>query len=129
VRGEGGAMNEHDVSKLKILLVFSLILYLGTVSFLGFAMKELNETIKEESRQIVDLKSQLSQLRSELSSLKEKIQNASSELAVSYSKIYERLKDSVVIVQGKIVRQTFFGKDMGTFRVQVSFIITAGQSS
>ena len=105
-------MNEHDVSTLKILLVFSLILYLGTVSFLGFTIKELKETINEESRQIVDLNSQLSQLRSELSSLKERIQNASSELAVSYSKIYERLKDSVVVVRGKIVvGQTFFGKE------------------
>jgi len=104
-------MNEHNVSTLKILLVFSLILYLGTVSFLGFTIKELEKTINEESRQIANLNDQLSQMRSELSYLKEKIQNVSSQQAVSYSGIYEMIKDSVVVIRGKIVRQTFLGEE------------------
>jgi len=104
-------MNEHDVSTLKILLVFSLILYLGTVSFLGFTIKGLERTINEESRQIANLNSQISQMRNELSSLKGRIQNASYQPVVSYSGIYEKIKDSVVVIRGKIVRQTFFGEE------------------
>jgi len=84
---------------------------LGTVSFLGFTIKELEKTINEESRQIANLNDQLSQMRSELSYLKEKIQNVSSQQAVSYSGIYEMIKDSVVVIRGKIVRQTFLGEE------------------
>jgi len=104
-------MNEENVSTLRILLVFSLILYLGTVSFLGFTIKELNENLNEQNRQIASLNDQISQMRSEISYLKEEILNISSQPAVSYSRIYERIKDSVVVVQGKIVRQTLFGKE------------------
>lgn len=105
-------MNEHNnVPTLKILLIFSLILYLGSVSFLGFTIKELQKTINEENEQIAKLNDQLSQMRNELSYLKEKIQNISVQPALSYTEIYEKIKDSVVVVRGKIVRQTFFGKE------------------
>jgi len=104
-------MNENNAPTLKILLIFSLILYLGTVSFLGFTIKGLEKTINKESKQIANLNDQLSQMHNELSYLKEKIQNISFQPVFSYTKIYEMIKDSVVVVRGKIVRQTFFGKE------------------
>ena len=108
-----GTMNGRDnVSTLKILLIFSLIVYLGSISFVGFTINDLKNTIREQSKQIASLNDQISQIDSRLSFLKEKIQNISSQpFTLSYSKIYEMIKDSVVVVQGKIVRQTFFGEE------------------
>ena len=113
-------MNERDnISTLKILLVFSLIVYLGSISFVGFTINDLKNTIREQSRQIAGLNDQISQIRDDLYNLKEKIQNVSSQpSALSYSRIYEMIKDSVVVIQGKIARQTFFGEEYG--RVQGS---------
>jgi len=113
-------MNERDnISTLKILLVFSLIVYLGSISFVGFTINDLKNTVHEQSRQIAGLNDQISQIRDDLYNLKEKIQNVSSQpSALSYSRIYEMIKDSVVVIQGKIVRQTFFGEEYG--RVQGS---------
>jgi len=110
-RGDVDVMNEHDAPTLKILLVFSVILYLGTVSFLGFTIKGLERTINEQNEQIVNLNHQILQMRDEFYCLKEKIQNVSSQPSFSYSRIYEMIKDSVVVIQGKVVRQTFFGEE------------------
>ena len=103
-------MSEHDVSNLKILLVFSLILYLGSVSFLGFTIKSMERAINEENKQIAVLNNKLSQMNSELSRLKESIQNFSFQGGLSYTEIYEMIKDSIVVIRGKIVRQTFFSE-------------------
>ena len=113
-------MNERDnISTLKILLVFSLIVYLGSISFVGFTINDLKNTVHEQSRQIAGLNDQISQIRDDLYNLKEKIQNVSSQpSALSYSRIYEMIKDSVVVIRGKIVRQTVFGEEYG--RVQGS---------
>ena len=104
-------MSEHDISNLKILLVFSLILYLGSVSFLGFTIKSMERAINEENKQIAVLNNKLSQMNSELSRLKESIQNFSFQGGLSYTEIYEMIKDSIVVIRGKIVRQTFFGRE------------------
>ena len=106
-------MNEHNnISILKTLLVLSLIIYLGSISFIGFTINDLRNTVREQSRRIASLDDQISQMRSELSSLKEKTQNVSAQpSALSCSEIYEMVKDSVVVVRGKIVRRTFFGEE------------------
>jgi len=104
-------MSERDISNLKILLVFSLILYLGSVSFLGFTIKSMERAINEENKQIAVLNNKLSQMNSELSRLKESIQNFSFQGGLSYTEIYEMIKDSIVVIRGKIVRQTFFGRE------------------
>ena len=106
-------MNEHtDTPILRGLLILSLILYLGTASFLGFTINRLEKTIDEQNRQIASLNDQISQLHNRLSYLGGKIQNASSQYILSYSKIYEIAKDSVVVVQGKILGESpFFGEE------------------
>ena len=101
----------NNISIMKSLLVLSLILYLGSVSFLGFTIKELQQTIERKNGQIAELNNQLSQIRNELSWLKEKVQNISIPQTLSYTEIYEKIKDSVVVIRSKIVRQTFFGRE------------------
>ncbi|RLI04895.1 hypothetical protein DRO22_03485, partial [Candidatus Bathyarchaeota archaeon] len=102
----------NNFPTLKALVIFSLILYLGSVSFLGFTIKELQKTVNEENEEIAKLNDQISQMRNELSHLKEKIHNVSVQPAFSYTEIYEMIKDSVVVVRGKIVRENpFFGKE------------------
>jgi len=116
-------MNEYEnISMLKALLVFSLIVYLGSISFVGFIINDLRNTVREQSWQIASLNDQISQMRGSLSSLREKIQNLSSQgSTLSYSEIYEMIKDSVVVVQGRVVRRTFFGEEYA--RVQGSGFI------
>ena len=101
----------NNISIMKSLLVLSLILFLGSVSFLGFTIKELQQTIERKNGQIAELNNQLSQIRNELSWLKEKVQNISIPQTLSYTEIYEKIKDSVVVIRSKIVRQTFFGRE------------------
>jgi len=102
----------NNFPTLKALVIFSLILYLGSVSFLGFTIKELQKTVNEENEEIAKLNDQISQMRNELSHLKEKIHNVSVQPTFSYTEIYEMIKDSVVVVRGKIVRENpFFGKE------------------
>ena len=102
----------NNFPTLKALVIFSLILYLGSVSFLGFTIKELQKAVNEENEEIAKLNDQISQMRNELSHLKEKIHNVSVQPAFSYTEIYEMIKDSVVVVRGKIVRENpFFGKE------------------
>jgi len=97
------AMNERDnISTLKILLVFSLIVYLGSISFVGFTINDLKNTVHEQSRQIAGLNDQISQIRDDLYNLKEKIQNVSSQpSALSYSRIYEMIKVSFITTAGQ----------------------------
>ena len=100
--------------RLRTLLVFSLIIYLGSISIVGFVINDLKNTILEQRREISSLNDQIMQMQSSLSALKEKIQNVQPQSsALSYSEIYEKIKDSVVVVKGKVVRHTFFGEEYG----------------
>ncbi len=114
VRG-GYAMKEHDnISMLRTLLVFSLIIYLGSISVVGFTINDLKNTIREQSKEISSLNDQISRMQSSLSALKEKVQNVSPQSsALSYTEIYEKIKDSVVVVKGKVVKHTLFGEECG----------------
>ena len=114
VRG-GYAMKEHDnISMLRTLLVFSLIIYLGSISVVGFTINDLKNTIREQSKEISSLNDQISRMQSSLSALKEKVQNVSPQSsALSYTEIYEKIKDSVVVVKGKVVKHTLFGEEYG----------------
>ncbi|MCD6089671.1 trypsin-like peptidase domain-containing protein [Candidatus Bathyarchaeota archaeon] len=97
--------HEDNAPTLKSLLILSLILYLGSISILGFTIKEMQRTINERNKQITELSSQLSQIYNELSSLKEKIKAYNTSAIFSYERIYEKIKDSVVVVRGKIIAQ------------------------
>jgi len=106
------SLREHDdISALKVLLVISLILYLGTASFLGFVITGLQKTVGEQTRQIADLDHQISQMHDQISSLEGEIQNTTPSTTPSFSEVYDKVKDSVVVVQGKIVQETFFGEE------------------
>jgi len=110
-------MNENersDIFTLKVLLVISIILCFGTVSFLFFTINGLENTINKQNEQILDLKKEISQVSEKLSFLEEKIQNVSSSSVLPFSEIYSKVKDSVVVIQGKVVRETFFGKEYGS---------------
>ncbi|RJS93661.1 PDZ domain-containing protein [Candidatus Bathyarchaeota archaeon] len=108
-------MKEHDnISMLRTLLVFSLIIYLGSISVVGFTINDLKNTIREQSKEISSLNDQISRMQSSLSALKEKVQNVSPQSsALSYTEIYEKIKDSVVVVKGKVVKHTLFGEEYG----------------
>jgi len=115
MRGAARVSEPHNnISTLKILLIFSLIVYLGSISFVGFTINDLRNTVREQRMRITSLNDQVSQMRNELSHLKNEIQNLSSHpSAFSFSEIYEMIKDSVVVVRGKIVTQTIFGREYG----------------
>ncbi|RJS84542.1 PDZ domain-containing protein [Candidatus Bathyarchaeota archaeon] len=95
----------NNTPTLKSLLILLLILYVGSISILGFTIKEMQRAINERNEQITKLNSQLSQIRSELSSLKEKIKTYNASTIFSYEKIYEKIKDSVVVIRGKVIVQ------------------------
>lgn len=96
---------------LKVLLVISLIFYSATISLLGFTLVGLQGTVTEQDKRIATLDQQISEVHRELSFLQEEIESASSSSNPSLSEVYNRAKDSVAVVQGKIVRETFFGKE------------------
>jgi len=96
---------------LKTFLVISLIIYLGSISILAFNLRDLQDTIQKESIRIKELSDQISQIRSEISNLK--TQNLSLQSTYSFSEVYDMVKDSVVVIRGKIIRQTIFGSEYG----------------
>ena len=96
---------------LKTFLVISLIIYLGSISILAFNLRDLQDAIQRESMRIKELSDQLSRIRSEISNLR--TQNLSFQLTYPFSEVYDMVKDSVVVIRGKVVRQTIFGSEYG----------------
>jgi len=112
--GKEGAlsMSEHnEIFALKILLVVFLILNLATTSFLSLRIIELQRTLDNQTSQINKLSRQVSQMRDELSFLEGEIQSLPSLFTTSLSEIYSEVKDSIVVVRGKIVEETPFGEE------------------
>ena len=105
-------MKEHnEIFALKVLFVIFLILNLGATSLLSLRILELQRIVSSQTSQITKLNRQISQMRDELSFLEGEVQDFPSLFTTSFSDIYNEVKDSVVVVRGKIVRHTLFGDE------------------
>ena len=99
----------RETSPLKVLLIISILLYLGTTAFLSITISDMKRTINEESQHIIDLKNQVSSLQAEVNLLRGKLHNVTYQPIQSYSRLYAKVKDSVVSIRGKILEQTILG--------------------
>ena len=104
------AEERSETSVLKVFLVISIILFLGTGAVLNFTVNNLRTLIHEQSRQIDELTQQISDLHNELDLLKESVHNATATSVLSYAGLYDAIKDSVVLIECKVIRQTIFGE-------------------
>jgi len=104
----------REISVLKVLLVISIILYLGTGAFLNLTINQLRNVVEAQSNEIAELNRQVSSLRGEVNLLRERMQNVTVPTFISYSELYSEVKDSVVFIQGWVLIETMFGREYTT---------------
>jgi len=108
------ADERREISVLEVLLVISIILYLGTGAFLNLTINQLRNVVEAQSNEIAELNRQVSSLRGEVNLLRERMQNATVPTFISYSELYSEVKDSVVFIQGWVLIETIFGREYTT---------------
>ncbi|HIE14633.1 TPA: PDZ domain-containing protein [Candidatus Bathyarchaeota archaeon] len=105
-------MNKNEETfTLKVLLVVFLILQIITVFFLNERISELQKTIESQAGHIAEIKYQLSQIRSEVTLIESELQFFPVPMQESFTEIYDKVKDSVVVIQGKLLQHTIFGEE------------------
>ncbi len=105
-------MNKNEeIFTLKVLLVVFLILQIITVFFLNERISELQRTIESQTGHIAEIRYQLSQIRSEVTLIESELQNFPVPMQESFTEIYDKVKDSVVVIQGKLIQHTIFGEE------------------
>ncbi|MCX8170438.1 MAG: S1C family serine protease, partial [Candidatus Bathyarchaeota archaeon] len=109
------ALEEPRGGKLKALTIIVILLIIGflTAGYLGYVMgyRSALEEISGLKSQIRDLETNLENLQVSLNTLAQSIPQYSALLSenVSLSEIYERVKNSVVMVRGLVRQYSLFG--------------------